>query len=326
MDCVLPEVDRRGADEMYLAYGRAVDEDDDDGYEERATLPSNPHGLVFFHSLRVGQRHPVPRLRSGNVLSDKSFRYFFGVDIDEIDDSYFRTAARVERPGPILRSNNRTQRTRRYQGDATPRKLFHLGARGFKLQAVVVDDGSDLEHDGNDTDGVSGDDLKDIDMELTKLWLQFIPDITQKVSNRRGGDGYCNLSAEERRLATEGIYKNLHLSDFFNDCQWKVARGSEWENVFDNLFPFEDRLGKTQNYKSTLYYRRWKVIRDRADESTLEAIRRALKSRFDTLLWFPCAHGERIWITTSNATGYSKFINHGQPAPRVICKNEPSWA
>ena len=55
MDCVLPEVDRRGADEMFLAYGRAVDDDDDgadtnDGYDERVTLPANPHGLVFLHS------------------------------------------------------------------------------------------------------------------------------------------------------------------------------------------------------------------------------------------------------------------------------------
>lgn len=168
--------------------------------------------------------------------------------------------------------------------------------------------------------------LKDIDTELTKLWLQFIPDITQKVPNRRGGDqdGYCNLSAEEQRAATEGIYKNLGLSNFFNDCQWKVAHGSEWENVFNGLFPLEDKFGKTQNYKLTLYYSRWRVIRGRADEETLEAIQRALKS---TLLWFLCAKGERIWITTSSATGYKKFINHGQPAHgsfASVCHTGPS--
>ena len=116
------------------------------------------------------------------------------------------------------------------------------------------------------------------------------------------------------------------LLNFFNDCQWKVARDHEWQSVFDHLFPLEDKHGKTQNYKSTLYYPRWRVIRERADEKTLNAIRRALKSRFDTLLWFPCAKGERIWITTSSATHYKKFINHGQPAPWVLCKREPSWA
>ena len=91
MDCVLPEVDRRGADEMFLAYGRAVDDgaDTNDGYDEQVTLPANPHGLVFLHSLRIGQRHPVPRMRSGKVLSDRSFRFFVGVDVDEIDESFF---------------------------------------------------------------------------------------------------------------------------------------------------------------------------------------------------------------------------------------------
>lgn len=96
MDCVLLEVDHRGADEMFLTYGRAVDDDDDDdgadtndGCDERVTLPANPHGLVFLHSLRIGQRHPVPRLRSGKVLSDRSFRFFFGVDVDKIDEGFF---------------------------------------------------------------------------------------------------------------------------------------------------------------------------------------------------------------------------------------------
>jgi hypothetical protein len=130
MDCGLPETDRRGADEAFLAYGRAIDNDDNGSgggarYDEQATLPANPRGLVFFHSLRIGQRHPVPRLTVGKVLSDGSFRYFFGVDIDDIDERFFRTT-RVECPEPALRSNNRAQRTRRYQGDAAPTKLFHL--------------------------------------------------------------------------------------------------------------------------------------------------------------------------------------------------------
>jgi hypothetical protein len=130
--------------------------------------------------------------------------------------------------------------------------------RGFKLQVLIVDD------------GMSGE--RDIDTELTKLWLQFIPDIMQKVSNRKSGDedGYCKLSAEERRAATKSVRKNLRLSDFFNDCQWRVARESEWESVFDHLFPLEDKRG------------------------------RALKSKFDTLLWFPCA--KRVWITNASAT------------------------
>ena len=64
MDCILPEVERDGANEMFLAYGRAADEDEDgnfrdENFEVRLTLPGIPYGLVFFHSLRLGERHPA---------------------------------------------------------------------------------------------------------------------------------------------------------------------------------------------------------------------------------------------------------------------------
>jgi hypothetical protein len=328
MDCILPEVDRVGADEIFLAYGKAIDADDDDDdgymsddYDIRMTLPGNPHGLVFLRDLRIGQRHPVPRMSSGKALSDRSFRFFFGIDLEDIGENFFSSNP-VRRSGPAaVRSNNRARRTLRYipPEDAPQQNLFHLRVRGVELQPSQ-DEGSDLEDE--DEEGREGD----IDRRLTTLWLQFIQDVTQKVPNRKGSRaGYCNLLAEEREGGNEALYKDLRLSRFFNDCQWRVGSDDDWNTAFNHLFPLGDKPASAQNYRQTIYFGMWqKMKEDAEDQQTLETIRKALKSKFGTLLWFPSAEAGRIWVTRLHA-GYKKFVNVGQPAPWVLCRREPIW-
>jgi len=333
MDCILPEVDRRGADQMFLAYGKAVDDDDDDfiddNFDTRTTLPAMPYGIVFLHSLRIGQKFPVPRLKSGKSLSDRSFRYLFGIDFEDIDETFFSSPS-TRRLEPPLRSNNRRRQTKRYvpPDDAPPENLFHLGVRGVEIEipSPVLDEGSDVEDEGSEDE--SSGQVQNVDQRLTRLWLQFIYDITQMVPNRKGAhqDGYCKLSVEERKAGGDRLYKNLRLSDFFNDCQWRLGNEDDWVAVFDHLFPLRDKTGKKQNYEQGSYYKEWKKVRDgAADEGALETIRRALKSRFNSLLWFPCAQGDRIWATRHYGSHYKKFVDFNSPAPWVICRREPSW-
>ena len=330
MDSILPEVERQGANEMFLAYGRAMDEDDrenlvDDNFETRLTLPGIPYGLVFFQSLRVGQRHPVPRFDHGKPLANRAFQFLFGVDFEDVNEGFFHSTRPRREGAPPIRSNNRTQRTRRYvrDDDAPPQKLFHLRVRGIELEARARDEGSDNGED-------DGEEAQDVDKLLTDLWHQFIQDVSQKVANRKGvdEDGYCKLSSADRTDAGDSLYKNLRLSDFFNDCQWRVGSEDEWDAVFDHLFPRETKGGKApaQNYKPSLYYGKWQDIRDRAsDKQSMEAMRNALKSKFSTLLWFPSAQSDRIWPTRTYKQRYKKFINIGQPAPWVLCRREPTW-
>ena len=193
--------------------------------------------------------------------------------------------------------------------------------RGVELQPSQ-DEGSDLEDEDED-----GRDQGDVDRRLTTLWLQFIQDVTQKVPNRKGShrEGYCRLSAEEREVSNEGLYKNLHLSHFFNDCQWRVGSEDDWNTVFNHLFPLGDKPASVQNYRQTIYFGMWQKMKgDAEDKETLDTIRKALKSKFSTLLWFPSAEAGRIWVTRLHA-GYKKFVNVGQPAPWVLCRREPVW-
>ena len=325
---------------MFLAYGKAIDDDDtsiDNNYDTRMLFPTNPHGLVFFHSLRIGQLHPVPRLKSGKALSDKSFYSLFGIDFEDVGEDFFRSASVRSSVAP-LRSKNKVRRTKRYAppDDAPPAMLFHLQVRGVELQPPVRDEGSDLdeEEEGEgEGEGVRNG-QGNVDQQLTDLWRQFIHDVTQLVPNRRSADvdGYCKLSSEERAVGGDGLYKNLLLSNFFNDCQWRVANSDDWDAAFNHLFPLGQKTRtakkplKVQNYGSCKYFTRWTDIKDNAgDEGTLNTIRRALKSKFDTLLWFPSAQADRIWPTRVHRPHFKKFVNDGQPAPWVICQRRPSW-
>jgi hypothetical protein len=330
MDCILPQVARRGADEMFLAYGRAIDDDDDDDgdssdndFDARMTLPANLYGLVFFRTMCLGDRHPVPRFEKGKVLRDGPFRYLFGVDFKDITEDYFSSAVTTSK-GPH-RSNNRTRRTKRvhYDDDAPPQQLFHLRLRGVELEQRPHDDGSDLEA-GEEEEDLQGD----VDKRLTNLWLQFLRDVASKAANRKGGDaeGYCKFTGDvEVALRDRGLYKNLRLSEFFNDCQWRVGVDKDWDAVFDHLFPLDSRSPR-QNYNSCTYYRDWKDIRDSTpDRETLDVVRKALKSKFSTLLWFPYAQGDRIWPTRLYESRFKKFIKAGEPAPWILCRRQPSW-
>ena len=325
MDCILPEIYRRGADEMLLAYGRAVDdandEMDDDDYDGRFYLPGNPYGLVFLNSLRIGQRHPVPRLQKNKSLSDRSFEFLFGIAFRDIDESFFRSSS--IHSGPLNRSRNRVRRTERYvpDDDAPEANLFNVETRGVQLLPRARDEGSDLEDQDEDTEDEEG-----IDAQLTNLWRQFIKDVLQTVPNRSRGDedGYCRLDAEER-VVGEDLFKNLCLSDFFNDCQWRVGDQGEWDTVFDHLFPVKDKARRVQNYNASHYYSKWQDIRRRAEKRSLDTIRKALKTKFKTLLWFPFAQADRIWPTKTTSNRFKKFLAVNKPAPWVICRRAPTW-
>jgi hypothetical protein len=142
----------------------------------------------------------------------------------------------------------------------------------------------------------------DVDAAVTSLWKQFIQDVTQKVPNRKSvdEDSYCKLTEEIQANPDEKLYKNLHLSNFFNDCQWRLASGAEWEKTFNHLFPVQTKPLSVQNYHSTRYYPMWENIKTKAVENrSIDAIHTALKSRFDQLAWFPAAQSDKIWVSKS---------------------------
>ena len=328
MKCILPLIPRRGTREIFFAYGIALDDDND--AEVIQELPGSPHGLVFFHRIRVGHTYPVPRAdgRFAGTLQPTSYTHLFGVSREEIGEFYF-TRAPAQRSEPTIRSNNKTRRTKQYvqQDDGPPARLFNLEDRGVHLHPLPQDDGSDIEMEEQLVDEVGND----VDAALTSLWTQFIQDVTQKVPNRKRADedSYCKLTEEIQNNPDEKLYKNLRLSDFFNDCQWRPASSVEWNRTFDNLFPLETKPLTVQNYYSTRYYPMWENVKKKAadEQGSIDLIRKALQSRFNELTWFPSAQNDKIWVSKlARYPRYFKFVNHGKPAPWVfVRKGKALW-
>jgi hypothetical protein len=346
MQAVLPATHEE--DDMVLAYpprngqgGDAGDGDDEDDSDDEADRgnPYNPYGVIFLRKIMPGKLYPlpengeawsrtrsVPRMRMGGpLLSSSAFQYHFGATEEEVRHKY-HSVGRLPKgqPNP-RRPSNKAKCTPAYsQQPGTPEPIiFRLAAKGHALPPPIIDDGSDNEGGGYSSSG-------GIDQVTSKLWRQFLADAANKAPNpkRMGYASYSKLSHEERRSAREDHYKNLNLAEIWNACYWKVANQSEWDRAFDNLFPAACQVtsSRVQNYYQCLYYTRWKEIcgdlkGTKEGLETLDAMRKSLKRRFNTLFWVPDAYQDKMWPTNLPAgnTRFRRFPpGSNGPAPRII--------
>lgn len=155
--------------------------------------------------------------------------------------------------------------------------LFDLTHRGYKLPEPIVDEGSDQDMGSNNEIQIQdSDDDEDIDSKLSKLWRQFLVDLTAKAPNPKNASSplYCKLGAEEHLMVNNDTHKNSKLSDYWADCQWKIATKSEWTLIFDHLQPPKNKVlnGSVQNYNSTAYYLEWTALTSNSDIQTVTAM------------------------------------------------------
>jgi hypothetical protein len=203
---------------------------------------------------------------------------------------------------------------------------FNLSRRGYRLPSPAHDAGSDASQDSHDSEDENGD----IDIQLTKVWRQFLLDVTSKSPNKRHAyeGSYCILTKDQRLGVNEATYKNQRLSDYFVDCQWKVPEETEWDLVFNRLFPPKNGkplAGKVQNYETTTYYPEWAKLKERADENTFNRMRRALRMKFDCLYWMPFAQTDRIWGTKPDIKfSKSSGIDRKAAAPQIFVRFAPA--
>jgi hypothetical protein len=359
MNAILPHVDREGADVNILAYGTPVDEDedvsdidtedDDDGpppakrRRDALTLPAIPWGLLFHRDIRLGLNHPVPRfVEEGDFISEKTFMYFFKVAPKNIDNLIVdATLCAPVHPARIM---NRRQRTTTFAPADEPRELFKLRNKGLVLRPRDHDSGSDIE---TSSDSGSGDDSEferarqqqrlhrllpnsTIDQELTFLWRQFLLDLTSVSPNIKGSanPSYCKLTKPQRLLVNESTYRNEKLSDYFIDVQWKIVEQTKWDTNFKYFFPDPDSQlpAKAQGWKQCQYFQKWQSMMQRADDRTIDRMRSAMKTRFDTLYWVPRAEKERIWSTKRVQTFEKPNPNNRAAAPQVFVRSSrPQW-
>ena len=292
------------------------------------TVPYNPYGIVFLREIRIGEGIVVPRFRDITVgmITPKTFRYIFGIERNDVDSHFF--VGRMLVPANPHRVSNKTRSTatRIIPTESEAPTIFNLAAQGHSLPPRQQDEGSDIgEIIDSIDDGDDSDSDGDIDKKLTKLWRQFLVDLTAKVSNRKGAfaPSYCILSKSERDAVDASTYQNLNLRDYFNNCQYRTATNADWDAAFDKFWPPPGKLltTKTQNYPKMKYYISWGILINNPQPTPVDVMRERLHRVFHDLKWIPNCQADRIWYTKRDTT-FKRFpeCDPTEAAPRILIR------
>ena len=336
MDAVLPVTEADGVSREVLAYNTSVrgeergeEEEEEEDVSSSRRVPYNPYGCVFFRRLKLGD---APRLRVGGpVLSPPAFKFWFnGLSIEEITAKY-QTTGIVDRTALAhKRPSNKGKMPLYVNGTGAPEPdLFNLSAHGHTLPPPAGD-GSDM--DDNSSSRSASPTTPTIDTFLSKLWRQFVMDLTRKSPNPRGATNpaYLKLTDIQRQQGKEDIYKNPVLSDVFNGVAYRSGSRDDWERAFKWLFPLPGHktTNATQNYPTCPYYNSWLAFigNPNHNETLIKDARQAIWKRLRKWSWIPDAQQDKMWPTTS-ISGFTRWppskrtTGRKEAAPRVLLRH-----
>lgn len=332
MDAALPITEAVGTDPSILAYNVSVrppglNGNVDDAHDRHRMVPYNPHGCIFLRRMVVADG---PRLRFGGpVISGPAFEFWFKrANAVQVQADYQRSGVVSREVIAATRSTTNRSKLVPYvslTGEPEP-PLFNFTAKGLVLPPPVVDDASDVE------DRLSEDDEPlDIDKFTSKLWRQFVSDLTAKspTPNNKTQPSYLKLNDAERRSCSEIPYKTARLSDVFRSVWWRKANEDDWNKSFKWLFPPRGfRISSNvQNYLQSPYFQMWMEFLEKNDGNPrlIEEVRTGFFKRIRTWTWMPNAQGDRIWQTGRKKNSNKSFVRWPEsttraPAPHILFK------
>lgn len=335
MQRILPLTDSIDPDPNTLLFRSWDYRDDTDDY----WIPFSPYGAIFLR--RVMLDVEVPRMALDTYvtpLPEDCFSYLFDATEEHIRHKYAPVGIiprGVEATQRVV--TNKTQRTPRFveeahENEPTHRSLlFDLASKGFKLPPPTIDDGSDMEVDG---EPVAPCIVRTIDEVVTEMYRQFLSDVINKSPSPRSSSlpSYCTLTASQKLTVTEDLYKNINFKDIWRQCNWKITQKNDWELAFSHLFPerSHEASSRIQNYTQCRYYQTWKEICTTADPACVDAIRAAIRKRVSRFKWLPYACCDKMWRTsTKEKKGDKVWVRFppgsSGPAPHIISRIKPCW-
>jgi hypothetical protein len=311
-----------------------MDADSDDDEHSGTMVPYVPYGMIFPGSLSLFSCPTV-----GKPLHSNYLLMLLNRPIDEIQD---RLITNVVSDVDMLSSgmtSNKMRNTREIESSSEMTEpLFRLEHLG-----ITIDTGSSRE--GDLSDFVSSNELLSwencgVDELVTKLWLQAMADVASKAPNQHGNrvKSYLKLTSDERLAIGEDLFKTRCMSDYWTRVRWEPAGRDDWENAFNLLFPdinFEIPQS-AQNWTQCIYFRRWRRIVASNHYDIVDAIRKALRDRFNTLTYFPKVSRDRMWNTSARRPSIAmpatpprpgKPDDLGLPGPRLLFRGgiTPIW-
>ena len=165
---------------------------------------------------------------------------------------------------------------------------------------------------------------------MSDLWRQFLSDIIMKSPNTKSQlkASYCLLTLAQKRSVTEDTFHDTNLVKVWNTCLVKVGDDKDWEAVFNHLWPdIGHQCVKDQGYTQSTYYRSWKEMIARVNKrETVQAMRAAFKRRLNRLKWIPQPVADKLWVSTANGSGFTRYpLGSGGPAPHILTHSPLLW-
>ena len=336
MNASLPCIDRVDADRRTLAYHTRLNVRDED--DARSSVPYIPFGMIFLRRIVLpsdGGPHPVhsPRFKGGRQVREETFIKFFGKPIEEIRELILPVGIVGREAIPKSRVvTNKGKITPKVWPDNNLRPiLFKLAQHGHTLPPPNARDGSDLEaSDDDDSDNDDDGTHTNIDKWMSNLWRQFLSDIIMKSPNPKGllKSSYCLFTLAQKRSVTEDTFRDANLAKVWNACLVKVGEDRDWEAAFNHLWPdIVHQCVKDQGYAQSTYYRSWKEMIARVNNrETVQAMRAAFKRRLNRLKWIPRPAADKLWVSTANGPGFTRYpLGSEGPAPHILTHSPPLW-
>ncbi|KAG8221814.1 hypothetical protein J3R82DRAFT_2152, partial [Butyriboletus roseoflavus] len=289
--------------------------DEDDAEDEEGCAPLMFDAGLYFICDITRDRSGTYRIPYHKSFTEQAIVSAFHLSLREIREAMGITRITQLRIKPNMeRSNNQTKKRTLPVDDTRndDRPLPQINDQGFeniRMRPAQRMRGEDVDHfarhgGGNRIqalDNPNVDPEADLSMRIKKILEQFFYDIIQQAPNRKSAqDGsWTNIPVDMRlQEGTEQLYRSLALPFFA--AQYIICDSEIWKLHFDRFFPTKCPTRIGQNFGQATYYSQWMELVNRLSPNSLARVRQTIKVKFDTLLWVPYTHSDKMWCTSAN--------------------------
>jgi hypothetical protein len=289
-------------------------------------VPYCSTGAYFLRAIIWPPTAAVPRFyiyESPQIPSD-TFKYIFQASIRDVVNAICPTGF-ADQTAPKHR-HPQVKGTTHKRSDPEPEQpIFNVEV---VLPEAAVDVGPDVDLEGHREEGQDGDDPAVL---LTGIWLQFLSDIMQKLANPRGKrnlPSYCRLAPDVKQNVPTELLASPNLACCFRAVQVRRPGKVDWDKAFQVLWPprgYEVPAG-VKHYHNVRYLKDWYGLIGSLDGGAVNALRKAVKGKFDELTWIPAATTQHIWCYKADRrfTSFKDPIAGFPTGPKVLWNPSPA--
>jgi hypothetical protein len=149
-------------------------------------------------------------------------------------------------------------------------------------------------------------------------------EVTEKVSNKRGGSNYLAVSVDPRAVELDFFKCSLaeDLPKHFWEFVLLAPDASNWANGFDRIFPKRGvNLPNTSVWTTMRSWVEWGALMERLEPVAWKEVRAAVRVEFNTFTWIPMTFNDKVWKSATK-TGTHRGFRSG---PWILAYSGGDW-